>query len=73
WFLHVINNQYSRQYDLVEDFLCSVGRRKFLMPLYTAMIKTDEGKKLALNIYKKARPGYHYVSYSSLDGLLGIR
>ncbi len=70
WFVHVISNQYSKQYDQVEDFLCTVGRRKFLMPLYNAMLKTDEGKKLVLNIYKKARPGYHYVSYSSLDSLL---
>jgi hypothetical protein len=34
------------------------------------MIKTGNGRKLALKIYKKARPGYHYVSYSSLDSLL---
>ncbi len=71
WLVHVLNNQYSKQYDLVKEFLSSVGRRKFLMPLYNAMIKTDEGKKLARKIYEKARPGYHYVSYSSLDKLLG--
>lgn len=70
WLLHVINNKFEIQYSLVDKFLCNVGRRKFLMPLYNALIKTKEGRKLALRIYRKARPGYHYVSYSSLDKLL---
>ena len=53
----------------VTDFLTRVGRRKFLMPIYSALL---EGGKLewAQSIYEKARPGYHAVSRESLDELL---
>jgi hypothetical protein len=53
----------------VTDFLTRVGRRKFLMPIYSALL---EGDKLewAQSIYEKARPGYHAVSRESLDELL---
>lgn len=53
----------------VREFLIRVGRRKFLMPIYSAML---EGGKddLARSIYKSARPGYHAVSRESLDDLL---
>jgi hypothetical protein len=54
----------------LENFLQKVGRRKFLMPLYTALASTPEGKKYALEIYEKSRANYHYVSVQSLDELL---
>jgi hypothetical protein len=51
----------------IQQFLVNTGRRKFLMPLYTELLKYDQ--EFAEEIYKKARPNYHYVSYSSLDKL----
>lgn len=70
WFEHVIRHQYKMDFPALENFLVNVGRRKFLMPLYTALISTTEGKKMAMDIYKKARGNYHYVSVESLDELL---
>lgn len=70
WFEHVIRHQYKKDFPALENFLVNVGRRKFLMPLYTALISTTEGKKMAKDIYKKARGNYHYVSVESLDELL---
>jgi leukotriene-A4 hydrolase len=54
----------------MEDFLIQVGRRKYLMPLYQAMLQTDH-KIEALSIYRKARSNYHAVSRQSVDALLG--
>lgn len=54
----------------LEEFLLEVGRRKFLKPLYAALIKTDAGKQRALSIYERARPRYHAVSRRTLDELL---
>jgi leukotriene-A4 hydrolase len=72
WFIPVIDNDYEAAYDELENFLVSVGRRKFLTPLYGEMLK--EGKRdMALEIYKKARPNYHYVSVSTLDEKLGYQ
>lgn len=70
WFEHVIRHQYKTDYPALETFLVKVGRRKFLMPLYSALITTVDGKKIAMEIYRKARGNYHYVSVESLDELL---
>jgi hypothetical protein len=37
----------------------TVGRRKFVVPLYKELIKTPEGKTWAKAIYEKARGNYH--------------
>ncbi len=70
WFELVIKNNYQEDYSALENFLITVGRRKFLMPLYRELIKTEEGRKFAKSAYKKARPNYHYVSVQSIDELL---
>lgn len=70
WLEISINNKYKKAYPKVEDFLTHVGRRKFLTPLYKAMVKTDEGKKMATTIYKKARPGYHFVATNTIDKIV---
>lgn len=70
WFEHVIRNKFDKDYPLMESFLIKVGRRKFLMPLYGLMMETEEGKKMAKEIYSKAKKNYHYVSIQSLDELI---
>ena len=70
WFIHTIRNDYEPAQSSLENFLVEVGRRKFLMPLYGEMIKTEEGKKMAAKIYEKARPNYHFVSVNSIDAML---
>lgn len=55
----------------LRSFLINVGRRKFLTPLYKALIE-NERKELAMDIYQKARPNYHSVSRSTMDDLLGF-
>ena len=70
WLLHAIRNNYTTADKALETFLTNVGRRKFLVPIYKALIATPEGKKKALAIYAKARPNYHAVSTVTLDDLL---
>jgi len=70
WFEKSIRANYEPAYESLEAFLIKVGRRKFLTPLYRAMIETDK-KSMAKNIYKKARPNYHFVSTNTMDELLG--
>lgn len=70
WGVIAIRNQYEKAYPKIETFLIHTGRRKFLMPLYSELIKTAEGKKLATSIYTKARSNYHFVAVNSLDKLL---
>jgi hypothetical protein len=69
----VIESKYKQGYPALEDFLCHVGRRKFVKPLYEAMIAKPDGKEMALTIYKKARAGYHPVTTQTLDELLNYK
>ncbi len=70
WFEHAIANHYKAAMPALENFLLTVGRRKFLKPLYKAMAKTPEGMKEAQRIYALARPNYHSVSTNTLDDIL---
>jgi hypothetical protein len=43
------------------------GRRKFIVPLYRELCRTEKGKALAQSIYTEARPNYHFVATATLD------
>ncbi len=68
WLMLVIENNYSPAYKKLEDFLFTVGRRKFIAPLYKAMIKNESMKKMAKKVYLKSRKNYHFVSTNTIDG-----
>jgi leukotriene-A4 hydrolase len=70
WLLMSIRNRYEPAYPRLEEFLLSVGRRKFIKPLYEELAKTPEGKERALTIYRRARSGYHPIAVASIDEVL---
>ena len=69
WLEQAIRSQYAPSYDRLRAFLVNVGRRKFLTPLYRAMLESDQ-RDLALDIYREARANYHSVSTGTMDDLL---
>lgn len=69
WLINVIQNEYKPAYPILERFLLSQGRRKYLKPLYGEMAKTPAGLELAGGIYAKARSGYHPVSVWVVDSI----
>lgn len=71
WFVHGARQLYEPSFVAMDSFLVNTGRRKFLMPVFKELIKTETGRKLAEDIYRKARPNYHFVATNSLDELLG--
>jgi aminopeptidase N len=70
WLEQSIRSKHTEAYDRLRSFLIKVGRRKFLTPLYRAMLETDQ-RDLALSIYGEARGNYHSVSTGTMDELLG--
>jgi len=70
WFQRAIAAEYKPAYPALERFLLSVGRRKFIGPLYASLAKTPNGLAFARDVYTRARPGYHPLAQLSLDGLL---
>lgn len=70
WLKQSVLTDYQVAYPRMETFLITVGRRKFLTPLYEAMVETGKSD-MARRIYEKARPNYHSVSRGTMDELLG--
>jgi aminopeptidase N len=65
WLLMAVRNQYAPANDRLEEFLTTVGRRKYVKPLYAAMTA-----KQAEAIYDKARPFYHPITQSTIDEVI---
>jgi len=72
WFLLTIGVNYTPADEAIEAFLIRVGRRKFLVPLYQALVQADPSMERARAIYEKARLNYHSVSTNTLDDLLEL-
>ena len=70
WLLLCIKTGYPAD-QVLQSFLTRQGRRKFLLPLYRALARTQEGLERARRIYQKARPGYHSISRRSVEEILG--
>ena len=71
WLEQAVLKGHEASYDRLETFLINVGRRKFLTPLYKALLDTDQ-TNMALSIYIKARPNYHSVATGTMDELLNL-
>jgi leukotriene-A4 hydrolase len=73
WLGLSIRADYSPAYDRLEEFLLTVGRRKFLKPLYAELLRTPAGRARAVSIYERAREGYHPIARSTLDRMFEDR
>jgi leukotriene-A4 hydrolase len=70
WLLMSIRNRYEPANQRLEEFLTTIGRRKFIKPLYEELAKTPAGKERALAIYRRARPTYHPIAVTTIDDVL---
>jgi len=71
WLRLAIRHRYAATDARLEEFLCGVGRRKYLDPLYKELVRTPEGRARAEAIYARARPRYHASSRAAIDKILG--
>src|SRR5690606_23188898 len=69
WLEQGIERNYRAIDARLEQFLEQVGRRKFLMPLYQALLRAGREAD-ARRIYAVARAGYHPITRGSIDALL---
>jgi leukotriene-A4 hydrolase len=65
WLLMGIRNHYEPASARLEEFLRTVGRRKYVKPLYEAL-----DKKRAIAIYSQARPLYHPITQATVDTVI---
>lgn len=70
WFIMSVAAGYKPAYAKMEGFLSQVGRRKFLTPLYSEMMKSPETAAMAKSIYGKYRGNYHPLAQETLDKVI---
>ncbi|UOQ51933.1 M1 family metallopeptidase [Hymenobacter cellulosivorans] len=71
WFPLALAAGYSPADEATENFLTKVGRRKFLVPIYKALLAVPGGRARAQRIYAQARANYHSVATSTFDTMVG--
>ena len=72
WLQVAVAHRYQPAVPALETFLTSMGRRKFVLPLFTSLwAEGDWGRPIATRVYARARPGYHAVTVNSVDALIG--
>lgn len=72
WIEAAAMHEYKPAYGALEKFLESVGRRKFLVPLYRAMMTNKNMEPMARKFYTRFRNNYHAVSVRTLDEMMQI-
>lgn len=66
WYLKAIQAGYEPVFEPLDVFLTSVGRGKFIYPLYQSLV--DNGhREWAEAVYASARPGYHPIAQRRID------
>lgn len=73
WLLMSIDHEYKPADARLEEFLTTIGRRKFVKPLFEELVKTPAGIERAKAIYAKARAGYHPITQASVDAILSSK
>ena len=68
WLELALANRYEPAVPAAKQFLASVGRRKFVLPLFKVLMGEGEwGEPIARRIYAETRPGYHAVTQGAVD------
>jgi aminopeptidase N len=70
WFVLGIENNYSELNPEIKKFLNKVGRRKYLVPIYEALLKNNKTNGFAKRIFETSKNNYHAVSRNSIEELI---
>jgi leukotriene-A4 hydrolase len=72
WLQLALGNKYDPAIPQAQQFLSSVGRNKFVAPLYRAMMDQGAwGSAIARPLYDRARGGYHAFTRGNVDEIVG--
>ncbi len=70
WFCVVARNAYTPAYPAMEQHLSSIGRMLLIVPVYRALVKTDDGRALAQRIFSASRAGLHPIAQDAIARVL---
>jgi len=67
WYPLAVRSGYTQANDAIAAFLKRIGRRKLIMPTYSALVQTEAGLALAKQVFEQAKPGYHPITTGSVQ------
>lgn len=70
WYPLTVRSGYTAARPNIAQFLIAIGRRKLIMPTYSALASTEEGRAFAIEVFEKASPGYHPITSASVAEVL---
>ena len=70
WYPLAVRSGYHAADEEMGKFMQRVGRRKLIMPIYNALVRTPEGLAFAKDVFAKARPGYHPITTGSVQAVI---
>jgi aminopeptidase N len=70
WLRLAIRNDYRPADERLEQFLESIGRLKFVQPLYEELMRTPGGAEKAKRVFAKAKPGYHPLTAGTIEPIV---
>ena len=70
WLVRAASSGYKPAFPKIRDFLSSVGRMKYLKPLYKALVGRDDTKEFALEMFDQYNQRYHPIAQSTLKRVL---
>lgn len=70
WLCIAAGSGYAPAFDRIRQVLSSVGRMKYIRPLYTALGRRPEGRQLARELFAQAAPSYHGLTRRVAEGVI---
>lgn len=73
WLKLAVAADYRAAFGRLEELLGSVGRMKYLRPLYGALMGCESTRALAQDFFQRFRPRYHPIAQQVVAGLIARR
>jgi len=70
WLCIAAGSGYAAAFERVRQVLSTVGRMKYVRPLYQALGKTEAGRALARDVFAQAAPTYHGLTRRVAEGVI---
>ncbi len=70
WLTLAVSSGYASSLGRVQEVLSTVGRMKFLRPLYVALAKNPDTRELARRCFAQFRDSYHPIARQVIEGVL---
>jgi hypothetical protein len=73
WCILAAGSDYEPAYSKIQEFLGSMGRMKFLKPVYRALYEGEKTRDLALSTFRANREKYHPIVRAGLENILKLK